>query len=522
MTFEELKQVLFVRGNFGMKLGLERMREALSLLGDPHLAVPVLHVAGTNGKGSTCAFTEAGLRVAGLKTGLYTSPHLVHFCERIRIAGEPVPEERAAMLLEEILRRVPWALRDDGLTFFELATLMAFLAFAQERVQVAVVEVGLGGRLDATNVVEPLACAVATIGLDHVQWLGPTLSDVAAEKAGILKKGAPAVTAGQTRAAAEVLDRRAAELGTALWRPGRDYVYESRDVRPFCYAGPDGFYVSLGETKEVARGACSGNKLSSAAADDCDQTERPDRADVSTGEHAPGRVESGLALAGHYQRANAALACALLQVAARRGLPVTAEHVRAGLRTARWPGRLEVVAVRPLVIVDGAHNSHAAHAVARALPALVGRRRIQLVFAAMSDKDHEGMLRELVPLAAGVHLCAVDSPRAAAPQELAAVARRLGARSCAVHRSVAAALAAAVVEAVPRVAAAEPRVAEAEPRVAEAEPRVAEATVNGAGAGGGERTAEGVVLCCGSLYLVGEVLAAVGGRLVVRMPSERL
>ena len=178
MTFEELKQVLFVRGNFGMKLGLERMREALSLLGDPHLAVPVLHVAGTNGKGSTCAFTEAALRVAGLKTGLYTSPHLVHFCERIRIAGEPVPEERAAMLLEEILRRVPWALRDDGLTFFELATLMAFLAFAQERVQVAVVEVGLGGRLDATNVVEPLACAVATIGLDHVQWLGPTLSDV--------------------------------------------------------------------------------------------------------------------------------------------------------------------------------------------------------------------------------------------------------------------------------------------------------------------------------------------------------
>lgn len=503
MTFEELKQVLFVRGNFGMKLGLERMHEALALLGDAHLAVPVLHVAGTNGKGSTCAFTEAALRAAGLSTGLYTSPHLVHFCERIRIAGEPIPEQRAAALLEEILRRVPWALRDDGLTFFELATLMAFLAFAQERVQVAVVEVGLGGRLDATNVVEPLACAVAPIGLDHVQWLGPTLRDVAAEKAGILKKGAPAVSAGQARAAAEVLDRRAAELGTALWRPGRDYVYESRDVRPFCYAGPDGFQVSLGEAKEVARGTCSGNKLASTSADDRDNTERPDATAASPGEHAPGpaehsagagehapgrvesglgRVGSGLALAGHYQRANAALACALLQVAAKRGLPVTAEHVREGLRTARWPGRLEVVAERPLVIVDGAHNPHAAHAVARALPGLVGRRRVQLVFAAMRDKDHEGMLRELVPLAVAVHLCAVDSPRAAAPEELAAVAGRLGARSCALYGTVAAAL---------------------------------EGARRAAGV-------EGVVVCCGSLYLVGEVEAALGGRPAVRMPSERL
>ena len=135
LSFEELKQLLFRRSNFGMKLGLARMRQALSLLGEPHLAFPVLHVAGSNGKGSTCAFAEAALRAAGLRTGLYTSPHLFHFCERIRVAGEPIFEERAATLFEEIVRRVPWALRDDGLTFFELATLMAFLAFAQDRVQ---------------------------------------------------------------------------------------------------------------------------------------------------------------------------------------------------------------------------------------------------------------------------------------------------------------------------------------------------------------------------------------------------
>src|SRR3954464_3337107 len=217
MTFEELKQALFVRSNFGMKLGLDRMREALRLLGDPHRGYAVLHVAGTNGKGSTCAFAEASLRAAGLGTGLYTPPHLIHFCERIRVSGTPVSEERAADLFEQILEKVPWALSDEGLTFFEIATLMAFLEFTRSEVDVAVVEVGLGGRLDATNVVEPMACAIAALGLDHLQWLGPTLADVAAEKAGILKRGAPAVSAGQGREAAAVLERRAGELRIPLW-----------------------------------------------------------------------------------------------------------------------------------------------------------------------------------------------------------------------------------------------------------------------------------------------------------------
>ena len=453
MKFEELKSLLFERSNFGMKLGLERMREALALLGDPHRAFAVLHVAGSNGKGSTCAFAEAALRAAGLRTGLYTSPHLFHFCERIRVAGEPVSEERAAALLEEIVARVPWALRDDGLTFFELATLMGFVAFAQDRVQVAVVEVGLGGRLDATNVVEPLACAVAPIALEHTRWLGSTLAQVAAEKAGILKPGAPAVSAGQPRAVAAVLQARAEGLGIPLWRPGRDYVYESSDVRPFCYSGPEGFRVSPGAGEGVVEG--SGSDPLAA---------------------------SGLALLGHHQRANAALACAVLQVAARRGLPIRPEHVREGLRTARWPGRMEVVARDPLVLLDGAHNPHAAHALARALPAIAAGRPVQLVFAAMADKDHAGMLRELLPVAAGVHLCAAESSRAAPPEQLASVAARLGAR----HRT--------------------------------AYPTVREALQAARAAAG----REGCVLCCGSLYLAAEVRAALDGRPADRMPSERL
>src|SRR3989442_7248148 len=221
MDFSELKQLLFARGNFGVKLGLERMREACALLGNPERGDPVLHVAGRNGKGYPCAFAGASLRAAGLRTGLYTSPHLNHFCERIRIAGEPVSEERACELLEEVRRRIPWALGDPGLTFFEIVTLMAFLAFRE--VDVAVVEVGLGGRLDATNVVVPRACAISALGLEHTKYLGPTLAHIAAEKAGIFKPGIPAGRADQPREAAG----------------GRAGCAEESGVRPL---GPSGGY----------------------------------------------------------------------------------------------------------------------------------------------------------------------------------------------------------------------------------------------------------------------------------------
>ena len=407
MTFDELKRELFARSNFGMKLGLDRMREALRRLGDPHLAVPTLHVAGTNGKGSTCAFTESALRAGGLKTGLYTSPHLVHFCERIRIGFQPIEEARACALLERI-----GPLGD--LTFFEVVTLMAFLAFAEERVDVAVIEVGLGGRLDATNVVQPLACAITPLGLEHTQYLGPTLTDVAREKAGILKPGIPAVSAGQPLEAARV-------LGDRVLRPGRDYVFESRDDRPFCYQGPRW-------------------RL------------RP----------------RTLGLGGHHQRANAALAAALLECTEL----VTAADVERGLENARWPGRLEAVAERPLVLLDGAHNPHAMRALVRSLRG----RKLHLVFAALQDKDAGAMLAALAPVAASVHYCALDTPRGRAPEELAAL--------------------------VPGSISPDPLAA-------------LESARKAAGS-------QGEVLVCGSLYLVGELRAALRGQAGERMPSERL
>jgi dihydrofolate synthase/folylpolyglutamate synthase len=431
MSFEELKELLFARSNFGMKLGLDAMREALLALGNPERLTRALHVAGTNGKGSTCAFAEAALRAAGLKTGLYTSPHLIHFCERIRMGGQPISEEHACSLLEEIRTRVPWALGDPGLTFFEIATLMAFLAFRE--VDVMVIEVGLGGRLDATNVLEkPLACAIAPLGLEHTQYLGPTLAHIAAEKAGIFKAGVPAVSAGQPAVAARVLQEKAAALGISLARPGRDYQFESRDVRPFCYQGK--------------------------------------RWTVRAGH---------LALQGHHQRTNAALACALLEAAAtgsdaERGLPLDSRHVEQGLQSAYWPGRLErITGPGGDVWVDGAHNPHAAAALARSLPALAQGQPIRLVFGALQDKDVAAMLRELTPHVASVHYCAPDSPRALLPEELAKL------HPGQVHRSVAEAIEAA-------------------------------------------RKEQGMVLCCGSLYLVGEVRAIVQGAERNRMPSERL
>ncbi|HEY2031170.1 MAG TPA: folylpolyglutamate synthase/dihydrofolate synthase family protein, partial [Myxococcales bacterium] len=403
---------------------------------------PALHVAGTNGKGSTCAFAEASLRAAGLRTGLYTSPHLNHFCERIRIGGEQISEDHACALLTEIRERVPWALGDPGLTFFEIATLMGFLAF--RGLDVMVIEVGLGGRLDATNVLErPLACAVASLGLEHVQYLGPTLAHVAAEKAGIFKRGVPAVSAGQPLVAARVLSAHAAELGIPLFRPGRDYVFESRDVRPFCYRG---------KRWEVRVGRAGGDARS-----------------------AEGR--GMLALEGHHQRTNAALACALLE-AASAALPIEPRHVDEGLATARWPGRLErIVAVggsgEAEVYLDGAHNPHAAAALARSIPALARGRPVRLVFGALQDKDVVAMLAVLGPLAATVHYCAPDSPRAVRPEELAKLWPGQ------VHASAFEAL-----------------------RAARREP--------------------GVVLCAGSLYLVGQVRALLLGGSAARMPSERL
>jgi dihydrofolate synthase/folylpolyglutamate synthase len=331
----------------GWDLKLDRMHAALALRGHPERAWRALHVAGTNGKGSTAALAESVLRAAGRRTGLYTSPHLVDFAERIRAGGRTIPPADVVRLVGA--QRAALERAGLALTHFEFATLLAFEWFAEIGVDVAVIEVGLGGRLDATNVLAPLACAITSIALDHEEWLGATLAAIAREKAGILRAGVPAaIGRGVPPDAWAAIAAQAAAVGAPPWR-----------------AGVDG-------------GLADGGVF-----------------------HGPGGVVwDGLAigLPGAVQRANAEVALAMLALAAP-ALALDVAAVRRGLAAARWPGRLAVVGERPRVVLDGAHNPAGVAALVDELPRLVGDRPLTLVFAVMADKQWDAMLARLVPRA---------------------------------------------------------------------------------------------------------------------------
>jgi dihydrofolate synthase/folylpolyglutamate synthase len=333
----------------GWDLKLERMQAALDLRGRPERRFRALHVAGTNGKGSTAAMLEAVLRAGGHRTGLYTSPHLVDFAERMRAGGLAMPHEAIVELVRE-LRGVLAGARLE-LTHFELATLLAYEWFARIGVEVAVVEVGLGGRLDATNVLVPIVAGITSIGHDHEEFLGHELASIAREKAGIAKRGVPLV------------------VGPV-----------ARDVEA--------------TIASVARAA--GATVVS--------VERESTLDVGAGGLAyrgPGVAWDGitLALPGDFQRANARTALTML-AAAQPALPVDADAVRNGLATTWWPGRLARVPGVPEMLVDGAHNPEGVAALVRELPRLRRGRPTTLVFAVMADKACVPMLQALVPHAA--------------------------------------------------------------------------------------------------------------------------
>jgi dihydrofolate synthase/folylpolyglutamate synthase len=352
----------------GMDFKLERVELALASLGLPHRGYPCIHIAGTNGKGSVAAMCHAVLQAAGYRTALYTSPHLVRFTERIRVGDEEIAPEQVVDLTREI--RAAATSRGIDLTFFELVTVLAFLHFARQQVEAAVIEVGLGGRLDATNVVDPLVSVITTIGLDHQQYLGSTLPAIAAEKGGILKRGRPAVF-GRLRPSAEAVLR---EMASA------------RECRVF----------RLGENFDVARG------------------------DEGIYRGWGWRLE-GLRwpLQGEHQRDNAAVALAALEATATT-LPMTPDEVRAGLEQTRWPGRLESVAGTPEILLDGAHNPDGIEALVREVRRVAAGRRVRLLFAVMRDKDWSAMVRDVVEVADDVTVTSVLPPRGEDPARLVA------------------------------------------------------------------------------------------------------
>jgi dihydrofolate synthase/folylpolyglutamate synthase len=340
--------------SLGVELGLGRVRQALARAGDPQRRFAAVQIAGTNGKGSTAAMTEAILRRAGLRTGLYTSPHLCRFTERIRIDGREIDGDLLAAFDPAVVATgVP-------LTYFEIATLLAFLAFADARVEVAVLETGLGGRLDAVTAAEPLGTAITSIGLDHQVYLGDTVTEIASEKAGILKPGVPCFLGRLPAEADAEIERVARAVGAPLARLGRDF--------------------------------------------------QPPAA-------AP-------ALAGPHQRANAALAIALARAAARAlGRPLDDATVDGALAEVRWPGRLE--AIGDDLLLDCAHNEEGARALGAALAERGAARRTVLCTSIVSDKDAGAILAPLAQRASAVVLTRSHNPRAIDPQELARVARPL-------------------------------------------------------------------------------------------------
>jgi dihydrofolate synthase/folylpolyglutamate synthase len=375
---------------FGIKLGLENMRRLIDLIGLPGKAQRIIHVAGTNGKGSTCAMIDALSRAGRHATGLFTSPHLVHFSERIRVDGVPIPEAEAARRLAVIREKVAgW---DPHPTFFEITTALGLWWFRDAGAQVIVLETGMGGRLDATNALTPRVAVITPIGLDHTQWLGDTLAQIAAEKAGIIKPGVPVVTAPQAPEALEVIERTAAEKGAPL------------TVVDFPWPGP-------------------------------------------------------VSLAGTHQKWNASVALAAMQAA---GLAAPPE----ALARVEWSGRFQRLGWDGRIVLDGAHNPHGARALAATWTETFGEEKAVIIFGAVASKDYAEMIQVLTPIAGRFIFTTVNSPRAVPASELAAAAPP----ESTVTDSLEAALAQA-------------------PRGPDHPP----------------------LLVCGSLYLVGEALAQLGG-----------
>ncbi len=378
-NYESTIDYLYALQRHGIKLGLRNITEMLSRLGGPHGAFNSAHIAGTNGKGSTaCALAEL-LGASGERAGLFTSPHLVSFTERIQVGGEEIAEDDVVRLASVIRESTS----DLNPTFFEVVTAMGFQYFREQGVRWAVVETGMGGRLDATNSLKPSVTVITSIALDHKEFLGEGIEDIAREKAGIIKEGVPAVTAPQEPAAMKVLRSTAKRMGAPLHIAGEDF---SCNITAH---GPEGItfdYNSEGMTLNDLK----------------------------------------LPVAGEYQGLNAALAVKAFTLMIDSSV-ADERAIRAGLSLMRPPGRLERISANPPVLIDGAHNPAAARALAGALQEHIkdGERPL-IIIGAMSDKDLKGILQPLLPLAEGIIFTAPGYGRAAAPEELRECARALG------------------------------------------------------------------------------------------------
>lgn len=357
MDYQEFADWMFGLERFGIKLGLENITEFLARIGNPHHDLKSIHVTGTNGKGSVCVFISEILRKSGLNVGLYTSPHLIDFTERIKINGRAISKRDVVRLGTE-LRRVMEAMtaesKEKQLTFFEFTTGLAFKYFAEKDIDIVVAEVGMGGRLDATNVLDPVISAITRIGLEHTNYLGSTIQDIAREKAGIIKQGTSVITCERKPDALSVIVSTCEKKSAPLKRIGRDFdvsaVRQSLEGTTFDYSGG----MSL--------------------------------------------MNLRTSLLGGYQAENAAAAIAIAEELASGGMRITEGDMRKGLLAARWPGRLDVVSRDPLIVIDGSHNPDGVSTTVETLESFE-MTPLTFVLGCMDDKDVRGIVEALSPAA---------------------------------------------------------------------------------------------------------------------------
>ena len=370
MTYHEALSYLKTLNPMGIRLGLEEIRALLVRLGNPQDAYPSVLIAGTNGKGSVAAMASSILNAAGFKTGLYTSPDLIDFRERIRINGDMITPQRAVACLETVKKNVT-----ETVSYFEFVTAMAFLHFQQQKIDIAVLEIGMGGRLDATNVVDAPVSVVTNISREHEEYLGRTLERIAYEKGGIIKEKGICITAAKQKPVIAVLEKICASRQANLYRMGREFHTSVHGDRMFSYHGLTRQFKGL---------------------------------------KSP--------FIGRHQITNAGLALAVIETLSASGFKISDDAIHEGLEHARWEGRLEVVQRSPLFVLDGAHNPAGVATLCRALEKDFTYQRLILVFGVMGDKNYRLMAKRLLPLADVVILTSPPSERALAPEILHPIA----------------------------------------------------------------------------------------------------
>jgi len=383
---------------------LARMEKLAISLDNPHQQYPIIHVAGTKGKGSVGAMCSSALLAAGYRVGLYTSPHLQDFAERIQVDGKPISHEDVVTLVDEMK---PHIASIPELTTFEITTALALLYFARRGATAAVLEVGLGGRLDATNIVTPKVCVITSISYDHTYVLGETLAEIAGEKAGIIKQGIPVVLAPQEEEARQVISRITAEKDAALIQVGQDYLFAPQSHS----LDRQTFFVWSQSMQSSVSDFIQSNGL---------QGQQP--------------TILSIPLLGHHQVVNAATAYAALQTARSVGIEISEGDIQRGFARVVWPGRFEILRRNPPIVLDSAHNRDSALKLRLSIDEYFPGYPVILVFGASEDKDIKGMYTELLPRVESVIATQSIHPRAIDPAQLVELAHQFGRPARAIPR----------------------------------------------------------------------------------------